>query len=370
MFGGDLMNDNEKMIFHYIKEDPFISQQELSDKVGLSRSAVANIISGLVKKEYIKGKAYVVNDAPTIVCIGAANIDRKFYVGSDLIEGTSNPVETSKSVGGVARNIAENLGRLDEAVTFITACGDDNEWQMIKEATSPFVNVDQVHKIPNASTGSYTAVIDSSGSMIYGFADMAVYDAISPDLLMKNEQLLSRAGCIIVDLNIPKDSIEFLCSFSLKHDIKMVIVPVSGPKMKNLPEKLHNVEWIIVNKDETETFFNLDISTSDNLAQAAEMWNQYGVKNVIVTNGTESLVYAGQSGTKHYDIEESKLVVDVTGAGDAFSAAVIFASLSGMDIESSIHLGLINSRETVNTHYTVRHNLNKEILLNKLEERK
>ena len=50
------MNENEKLILNLIKENPFISQQELSDKVGLSRPAVANIISGLVKKEYVQGK--------------------------------------------------------------------------------------------------------------------------------------------------------------------------------------------------------------------------------------------------------------------------------------------------------------------------
>ena len=31
---------------------------------------------------------------------------------------TSNPVKSTKSIGGVARNIAENLGRLGENVTF------------------------------------------------------------------------------------------------------------------------------------------------------------------------------------------------------------------------------------------------------------
>ena len=33
---------------------------------------------------------------------------------------TSNPVKSTKSIGGVARNIVENLGRLGENVTFLT----------------------------------------------------------------------------------------------------------------------------------------------------------------------------------------------------------------------------------------------------------
>ena len=63
------MNEKEQMVLDNIKENPFISQQELSDKVGLSRSTVANIISGLIKKEYVQGKAYVLSDEYPIVSV-------------------------------------------------------------------------------------------------------------------------------------------------------------------------------------------------------------------------------------------------------------------------------------------------------------
>lgn len=66
--------------FKRIKDNPFISQRELAEAIGLSRPSVANIISGLIQKEYVMGKAYVLNEDYPIVCIGAANVDRKFYV--------------------------------------------------------------------------------------------------------------------------------------------------------------------------------------------------------------------------------------------------------------------------------------------------
>ena len=51
-----------------------------------------------------------------IICIGGANVDRKLYAKHEIANGTSNPVKSSRTVGGVARNIAENLGRLGEKV--------------------------------------------------------------------------------------------------------------------------------------------------------------------------------------------------------------------------------------------------------------
>ena len=76
------------------------------------------IISGLIKKKYILGKAYIVNEEDSIICIGAANVDRKFYCDTDLQSMTSNPVKSTKSIGGVARNIAENLGDLVKMLHF------------------------------------------------------------------------------------------------------------------------------------------------------------------------------------------------------------------------------------------------------------
>lgn len=362
------MNKNERMVLDNIKENPFISQQELSEKVGLSRSTVANIISGLIKQEYVQGKAYVLNDDYPIVCIGAANVDRKFYVNDRLIHGTSNPIESTKSVGGVARNIGENLGRLSQDVTLITACGVDSEWDTIKTLSAPFINLDYVHQIGNKSTGSYTALISETGEMEYGFADMAVYDELTPEVLIQNTYVLKRAKCIVVDLNIPRASLEFLCAYAEKHGIKLVLIPVSGPKMDHLPHNLHAVNWMIVNRDETEAYFNISIQGEEDLLEAARKWNRAGVEHVIVTNGSKSLVYSSGERASLYEIEQSADVVDVTGAGDSFSAAVIYGWLKGMDIEDTIRLGMINSRKTIETSYTVRQDLDEHQLIKNLEE--
>ena len=177
------MKNKEQFILNEIKKNPFITQQELAERIGLSRPATANIISGLIKKKYILGKAYIVNEEDSIICIGAANVDRKFYCDTDLQSMTSNPVKSTKSIGGVARNIAENLGRLGENVTFLTAAGNDSEWSLIKKLSEPFMNTNYIQPIENASTGSYTAIIDKKGDMQYGFADMNIYEEITPEFL-------------------------------------------------------------------------------------------------------------------------------------------------------------------------------------------
>ena len=96
------MSDSEKEILKELKIIRLFHNVNLLRAIGLSRPSVANIISGLIQKEYVMGKAYVLNEDYPIVCIGAANVDRKFYVHKDLVAETSNPVTSTRSIGGVA----------------------------------------------------------------------------------------------------------------------------------------------------------------------------------------------------------------------------------------------------------------------------
>lgn len=363
------MHPKENTVLQHIKENPFISQSELSKKVGLTNSSVAAIVSDLIKKEFIQGQAYVLNEEYPIVCIGAANLDRKFFVNNELLHGTSNPIESAHSVGGVARNIGENLGRLGESVALITTRGADSEWQTIHDLSAPFINLDFAEKIEGESTGCYTALISHEGEMEYGFADMNIYDQLTPEVLIKQTYILKRAKCIIADLNTPKVSLDFICAYAEKYDIKLVLIPVSGPKMNRLPDKLNAVDWLIVNRDETEAHFNIVINSDEELLKAARMWNDAGVNHVIVTNGVKSIAYSGKNGAgKIYSIIPSKKVVDVTGAGDSFSSAIVYGWLKGYSIDEIVKMAMMNSSKTIETEYTVRQDLTVKQLLKDMEE--
>jgi sugar/nucleoside kinase (ribokinase family) len=355
------INENEELILGMIRENPFISQQELSDIVGLSRSSIANIISGLIKKEYVFGKAYVLNETTPIICIGGANVDRKFYAKFEITNATSNPVKSSRTVGGVARNIAENLGRLGEEVSLISASGNDSEWREISDLSSPFMNLDHVAQFENSSTGSYTAVLDKNGDLSIALADMDVYENITPELLIKNSNILRRAKCIVVDLNCPIETIDFLCSFTSKHNIPLVIIPVSSPKMNRLPKTLNAVSWLIVNKDETETFMNMKINDEKEWEKSVKKWLELGVKNVIVTNGSKGVMTGVENGeVRYFPAIETPVVVDVTGAGDSFCSGVIYSWLQKREFDYIIKSGLVNSHKTIMSKYTVRQELSQK----------
>ena len=69
------MTQRERQILRWIEENPMISQQELAEKAGITRSSVAVHISNLMKKGFIAGKGYVLRSGTYVVVVGGVNMD-------------------------------------------------------------------------------------------------------------------------------------------------------------------------------------------------------------------------------------------------------------------------------------------------------
>ncbi|SEN77929.1 Sugar or nucleoside kinase, ribokinase family [Mesobacillus persicus] len=363
------ISEKEHFLLDMIRKNPYVSQQEVAEALGLSRPSIANLISGLTKKGYIVGRAYILKESQPIICIGGANIDRKFYLKDKAQLGTSNPVKSNQSPGGVARNIAENLGRLGMESVLLTACGGDSDWKFIEDSSSLYMDLNSVAQISGMATGSYSAVLDSSGDLIIALADMDVYDSISTEVVQQQERLLSNAKCIVADLNCPKETLQFIAQFANAHDVPLAFIPVSSPKMNRLPDELSGVTWLITNRDESETFFNCKVESKEEWIQIVEKWLALGISNVVVTNGKEGAMFGNkEEGIFHQPAIETEQVVDVTGAGDAFSSAVIFSWLEGKPLQSIAKAGTVNASKTLQSSYTVRQDLSATQLIKDMEE--
>ncbi|WP_265094314.1 PfkB family carbohydrate kinase [Staphylococcus aureus] len=127
-------------------------------------------------------------NSQNIVCIGAANIDKQLYLKSELVNKSSNPVSSISVSGGVARNLAYNIGKLSNKKTILlTLLGNDKEADYILNEANKFIALKHIKIIENMNTGMFTSVIDYNGEMICGFADMDIYNLINNKYL--NEKI-------------------------------------------------------------------------------------------------------------------------------------------------------------------------------------
>ncbi|MFZ3004229.1 MAG: PfkB family carbohydrate kinase [Undibacterium umbellatum] len=347
----------KEQLYQLIAAQPFISQQDLADQLGLSRSAVAGHIAALIRDKRLLGRAYVLPDQRPVVCIGGANIDRKLRTLGPVQMGTSNPVSQHEAFGGVARNIAENLARLGLPTRLLCVVGDDAAGRsMLDHAQSVGIDVKACLQVAGMHSGSYTALLNDEGDMVLALAHMECCEALTPDYLQSRQPQRGHAAFTIADLNLPKDSIGLLLQEAYQQAMPLMMVAVSEPKMARLPQDLRGLRLLVLNRGELRAATGLSIAGPAELRTACQQLQQRGVQDVIVTMGGEGVTYTASEavhGMQHLPAPAAN-VRDATGAGDAFAAGVAWSLCrTPDDLGLACEYGLTLARLTLESDATV-----------------
>jgi pseudouridine kinase len=315
----------KQQLLELIRANPFISQQELAGELGLSRSAVAGYIAGLIRERKLLGRAYVLPDSRPVVCVGAANLDRKLRSLGAIAMGTSNPASQAESHGGVARNIAENLARLGTPVALLTAIGNDSSGAaLLAHAEALGIDTRGTLRLDDAASGTYTAVLGLDGEMVVALADMALYDRITPAFVAARQAQLGSSALVVADLNLPLDTVDALVEQARKSSVALVLVAVSEPKMARLPQDLSGVRLLILNAGELAARVGRPLPSDAAIEAAMREVQAQGARDVVVTRGAAGVLVTVEGGIERLPAPKAE-VVDVTGAGDAFAAAVCWS---------------------------------------------
>lgn len=347
------LNEKELSILYLIQENPFLTQNEIAEKTGLSRSAVAGYISSLTRDGKLLGRAYVLPKKKEIICIGGANIDRKIQVENRIQLATSNPARSSQSCGGVARNIAENLGRLGTDSSLLTILGADHEGEWVLEHTKLLVDMEPTLISDRNPTGTYTAILDVDGEMTVALADMSIYDSIKQEMIDRKWGHIASSELVILDTNFPADVLYHIITRCKTENIPLCVTPVSTPKVKNLPKDLKGVTWLIANKGEAEALSEMEIVEDGDFFKAAEIILQKGVEKVVITRGDKGLIFLTKANEAGVILPPIVEIADVTGAGDSLVAGIMYSHLKGLNTEDSCKIGIACSLLTLQSHETV-----------------
>lgn len=138
--------------------------------------------------------------------------------------------------------------------------------------------------------------------------------------------------------------------------------------MDRLSKDLAGISWLILNRDEASKFLQMPIESMDDWHKAAQQLLDQGAEAVVITGGKDGAIAGNSKGIRHYHAMQVNHVADVTGAGDAFSSAIVHSVMDGQEFESVIHSGMVNAAKTLESNATVRHELTAIQLQKELEE--
>lgn len=354
-----MVTDREQEILKLVKKNPMISQQDLAETLGITRSSVAVHISNLMKKGEIKGKGYVFGTRPYVVVVGGLTRDVGGKPFAKLIMEDSNPGTVKTTLGGVGRNIAHNISLLGVETKMLTAVGDDQMGRTIRDESShKLMDFSHILKVDNQVTATYLYIANQKGDMVSAIADMQVLDHISPEYIESKKTLILKAKAVVMDANIPKETMDKLAEI---YDGPIFVDPVSTEKGKKLEGFLHKIHTLKPNKMEAEMLTGVTITDEKTLEEAAAILLSKGVKRVFISLGREG-VYA-TDGTKHFKFPTLPVnLANVTGGGDCFMGGLVYSYISNLSMEDTVKLSLAASAMAVESDQTI----NEEITIEKV----
>lgn len=345
------MTQRERQVLQLIEKDPLISQQQIADALGITRSSAAVHISNLSRKGLIAGRGYVLRSGSYAVVVGGVNVDIGGRSFAPLVAADSNPGRVTVSLGGVGRNIAHNLSLLGTDVRLLTAYGEDTHGAQVAASCSELgIDLSHALRTADAPTSTYLYLADNRGEMALAVSDMSICDRISPSYLASQLPLLQNAQVVVADTNIPQESLEFLAK---NCNVPLFIDPVSTIKAEKIRGILPGIHTLKPNALEAELLSGVPIHGPEDTRQAAKKLLELGIHRVFISMGGSGVCAAmGDKCVILPPLPGNR--VNTTGCGDAFMAALTWAYLEGMDLEHTALAGLaagsiaMESPETIN----------------------
>jgi pseudouridine kinase len=293
-----------------------------------------------------------------VLCIGGAAVDRKYQAFEPIRQGTSNPVTSGLSFGGVARNVAENVARLGTKVSLASILGnDENGRALLEDLERLGIGTHRMVISDAQPTAEYVAILQPDGELAVGLANMAIFDELTPSLLRQAEADF-RSAWIFADCNLPSETLHALVEIARRHSLMLAVDAVSSPKVTHLPRDLTGIGLLFLNIDEARAYLDRGETTPD---EAVAGLRSCGAERIILTLGEAGLLAADASGTRRIEAVDAR-IVDATGAGDALIAATLVALLRGRSLTEAACLGTAAAALTVESTASVRPDLSFALL--------
>lgn len=299
-----------------------------------------------------------------VTVIGGVNIDIIGFPYAELIPKDSNPGKVKTSLGGVGRNIAINLVKLGVNTKLISVIGDDIYGKrVLDEAEKHGLDMNDSLVLNGEETSIYLAVLDKEGDMNVSISHMDILEKIDINYIKTKKHLIENAKACVIDTNISKEVIEFIITNN--KNTPFFLDTVSSTKAMKIKDVIGNFHTIKPNKIEAEILSGIKINNERDLDSCAQYFLDKGVKRVFISLGEKGLYYNDGVNKRHIPAHKIN-VVNATGAGDAFMAALVYCFYKDFDIDYSARFAMAASVLALSHENTINPNMSVENISNLL----
>jgi ribokinase len=171
-----------------------------------------------------------------------------------------------------------------------------------------------VKQVEGVSTGVAPIFVEPNGQnrilVIKG-----ANDALKPADVDAAAETLKSADCIVLQFEIPLETVYYTIAFARKHRIRCILNP--APAQAVDMAAIEGLDYFVPNESEAETITGLPVKSVEDAKRCAEKLVKGGIRRVIITLGAKGSLLASAEGCEHVP-PFAVNAIDSTGAGDAF----------------------------------------------------
>ncbi len=253
-----------------------------------------------------------------ILVIGSSNIDfiskmKKFPAIGETIEG----LYFFQAMGGKGANQALAAHKLGGNVQFITSLGNDsNGNNTIQYYRDQKLDVSFSLRVDAEPSGTAMIWVDEQGDNSI-VINPGANKLLTPDYIVKLEKLIAEAYIVVLQMEIPYETVKTVCEIAHKNNTKILLNVAPAHKIDS--EILQKIDILVVNETEAETITGCKIDVLDIESIVDKLISQ-GAKSVILTLGKKGSLFKKDNmviSIPAFQVEPK----DSTAAGDIFCGA-------------------------------------------------
>lgn len=269
-----------------------------------------------------------------IVVVGSLNIDLVVRVARLPQPGETVPGGDVQTIpGGKGANQAAAAARLGGQVALVGCVGNDAfGMRLIDNLAAQQVDTARVRVDDGAPTGMALILVDECGENSI-VVSAGANGRLSRRDLDAAEALLARARLLLLQLEVPLDSVAYALALARRHGVQTVLNPAPAQALPR--DLLAQVDCLVPNETEASQLTGMAVHDPHSAAAAAQQLRSWGVGAVIVTLGGQGALLADGRQVMHVPAPAVQ-VMDTTAAGDAFIGGLSVALVSGRPLEEAV----------------------------------
>jgi ribokinase len=248
-----------------------------------------------------------------IVVVGSINMDLVTQATRFVGPGETILGEGFLTVpGGKGANQAVAAARLGAQVALVGAIGDDAFGQQLRAGLKAEA-IDLTHVVTLADCASGTASITVAGGENQIIVVPAANARVTPAQVEKAHAAMRQADAVLVQMEIPLETVEATLQLGRRLGVPVILNPAPAQKLP--------AAWLKLARYVTPNQHELAILLGANPSEDFRELMRRAACPVVLTRGDQGAWYREQGEPVHqpgFKVE----VVDSTGAGDTFNAAL------------------------------------------------